>query len=211
MTRWILLIVLSISVYSCALEGSGIYGVEQREVDPFSEVEVEGYDMVLDLTLADEFSVKITGDDNLLDDIKVDVDDDCLKIEQKRWLSPDLPLVVYVETPALDKLVSSGDVKSYLREIEAEELLLKVRDDSEIEADGKIENLSLLAEDSGDLDAHRLVATEAHVRAWDSGDVRVCVKEELTINVSDNGDVYYYCDPQEVLAETEDSGDVHKR
>jgi len=101
----------------------------------------------------------------------------------------------------------SGDVQVHARRT----LEAHTSGSGDITADGEVEEAEIETSGSGNIDARRLIASNAYVRTRGSGDVRVRVTEDLDGATSGSGDIYYYGDPEHVSRKSSGSGEVRKK
>jgi len=98
----------------------------------------------------------------------------------------------------------SGDVQVYARRT----LDARTSGSGDITIEGEVEEAEIETNGSGDIDARRLIATNAYVRTRGSGDVRIRVTEDLDGTTSGSGDIYYYGNPEHVSKRSSGSGEV---
>ena len=89
------------------LKGSGVAKTEERAVDAFSEILVEG-PIELELTVGPTASVVVTADDNILPHVVTDVAGDRLRISVDASYSTSLGVKVKATTPALTRTAGSS-------------------------------------------------------------------------------------------------------
>ncbi len=226
--KWTLLTWTLWSLTACGERGSGDYAFDSRRLEPFSEVENRGEANIY-LSVengADDGEITVTGDDNLIGDVRTWVHGDTLVVETTHdlWPSHELRVVAAVSRVARIDNDGSGDVHADGAEgdfllvvdgsgdatVDGDLDLLEVICDGGGDAhlDGSADRLEIAAEGSGDVEARDLRATDADVRVSGSGDVEVCVTGTLDASTSGSGDIDYYCNPDVVYPSTSGSGDI---
>jgi len=156
--------------FNC-VHGSGHQVSEDRKVGQFSRISISGGYKVI-LKQDSSFSIKITGDDNLMKYIKTNLEGDKLRIYNKKNFCNTGQIVVYVGVKSLDEIKGSGAV--------------------EIESDGKLH--------TGDLGIKLAGATKVtldlssgNVTSSGSGATELNLKGQATshnINIAGVGHVY---------------------
>ncbi|MET0393473.1 MAG: head GIN domain-containing protein [Chitinophagaceae bacterium] len=120
MTRYLFLLLLFPLVFaSCFLDkdhvrGNGNIRTENRSVGSFARVSVGGA-IKLYVTQAQDYSVRIETDENLLELVETEVSGDELKIRprQRFGLNPSGEIKVYVSAPVFKRLDASGACNIY--------------------------------------------------------------------------------------------------
>jgi len=161
---------LSSCVFNC-IHGSGHQVSESRNVGEFSRVSISGgYKVVLKQDSS--FSIKITGDDNLMKYIKTNLEGDKLRIYNKKNFCNSGQIVVNVGVKNLEQIKASGAV--------------------EVESDGKLVTKDLNIDLSGATKV-TLDLNAANVTTSGSGATELNLKGQATshnIDISGVGHVY---------------------
>ncbi len=210
---------LAIAALGCVsfgdgLDGSGRVVTVSRTATGFDRVAVGG-SFDVDVTVGNAYSVRITGDDNLLPYVRTEVRGRTLEIESSRNLDPTTTLRVAVSTPALVSLASSGSSDVRASGVRANAFDASVSGSSDLAAAGDFGDLdasvsgsgsvrlqgtagavNATVSGSGDLDLAQVAARSARVRVSGSGDAVVHASEALSASVSGSGDVRYLGAPR---------------
>lgn len=225
------LIVSSIMAGGCGEAGSGIFASEVREVEGFFGVENRSEaNLSLSVTssaVAAPVELTVSGDDNLIAEVRTWVTEGTLVIHTERALDPDIELQVVATVPALTLVDSSGSGDVYATGVAGEllevissgsgavtvsadsaEIRLRSSGSGETQLSGTTANLDLSSSGSGDAQARGLSAATGVVSSSGSGDVEVCVTGELRAYASGSGDIDYYCNPDVVHDSSSGSGSV---
>lgn len=172
------------------VDGSGTPGSEQRSVAAFHEIEIDGA-MRVEVEVGPEPSIRLEGDDNLLAFIETEVSGGKLSIEGTRSLDPELPLVVKVTTPELDKIESNGAVTVALSGADTDELDVEINGSGKLSAAGRAKRLDIDISGSGEADARDLTTDAVSVEISGSGEVDVAAPHDLAVDISGSGTVRY--------------------
>lgn len=211
------------------LEGSGEKATQSIDIGSFDHVRLEtSADVVVQIGHSQ--SIRLTADDNLLDNFSFTLNGDTLVIDADQSYRTEKGILVDIEVPELDgvSIQGSGDleVKSglegkrfsadihgsgdiILHHVRVGELTLEVSGSGDIAAAGKVENLDAQVNGSGDIEALDLRAANAHVRVNGSGEVQVRAVDTLDATISGSGDIYYEGDPTMSIS-ISGSGDVER-
>lgn len=233
-----LLITIAFTMGSCYLDGwnHGITGngnvrEETRDADGFSGIHVStGIDVYL--SEGTDFSVVVEADENLLDVILTEVKGDMLEVRTDHVnIRRARSKRVHVTLPELKevKISSAGDLEGQtlfhcrnlrlevssagdlLLEVEAREIDLNISSSGDIRLAGSADFLDASLSSAGDLDAGDLVARKVEVDVSSAGDARVHATDEISMNASSAGNIYYSGDPRVIRSKSSSAGDIIKR
>lgn len=184
-------------VAGCGKRGSGIEATQDREIEQFTRVEVKG-GFTVTLNVADESSLTVTGDDNLLEFVDSRVDDGLLVIETTESVRPDLPLELVITSPTFREVFFLGAVEFTGPDLHGDFLSLTCEGACSGTLDGRVSELRLIAEGAASIDARELVATNGFVEIQGAGDAVVCVSGNLNAQIDGAGSIRYACSPRDV-------------
>lgn len=231
-------IVLVLSLSSCYFDGwgTGISGngdvvEETRDISGFTGVEVStGIDVYL--TQGDGFEVMVEADENLQDVILTELKGDRLVVRTDHVnIRSAKSKKVHVTLPELSelKISSAGDCVGQtpfqcedLRlsissagdltlEVEADRIDLDISSSGDARISGSAAIFDASLSSAGDLNAFDLVAGIVDVSVSSAGDARVHATEEITMNASSAGNIYYRGDAKVVRSNSSSAGSiVHK-
>jgi hypothetical protein len=223
-TVWVLAGVLTsgcivIDLNGCStqrVKGSGKVISESRQVPEFREIRLEGQGKVV-VAQANQFSVEVTSDDNILPSIETAVINGQLILshENGKNLRPTtLNYTITVKDLKGVSIAGSGDIvgndefnseRFYADIAGSGDITIKVSADhleSGISGSGSI-HLSGSANShdaritgSGDVDAYEMRANDSSVVITGSGNCRIRVSEKLRAKITGSGDVLYKGHPQ---------------
>jgi len=213
------------------ITGDGHVITETRDISGFSGVHVSSAIDVY-LTEDDEFSVTVEADENLHDVIKTYVKGDVLvvgtdNVNIRRAKSKK----VHVSLPHLTdlKISSAGDCDGQNRfhcedlrldvssagdlklEVEADRIDLDISSSGDVKLEGKVGEFNASLSSAGDLEAFDLIAEKVDVDASSAGDARVHATEEIAMNASSAGNIYYTGSAKVVRSRTSSAGDIIRK
>lgn len=220
-TRIILTVLLLsaaiLSTTACvSVEGSGNVITETREVSGFSGIDLSGSGDVI-ITQGAEESLTIETDDNIMEDVKAEVDGDTLELGFKSGVRPLSPtrLVFRVSVTDLSRLSVSGSGDFESEMIDTDSLEVKVSGSGtvniadlstgkvevdisgsgEVDLEGTADTQDINISGSGKYLAGDLLCGSVKVDISGSGEATVWAKEKLDANVSGSGSISYYGRP----------------
>jgi hypothetical protein len=192
--------------------GSGFVRTENRNVAPFSAIEVEGSGNV---TLSQGLmqSVTVETDDNALEIVKTEVVGGVLHLGLKRGvrIARLTRLEFRVTAPRIEGIVisGSGDVWGATpimagslslaihgsgnidATVQADTLRADIGGSGDIRLQGQTRNISISVNGSGNVRARDLVSASADVRINGSGSADITAREDILVNINGSGDVTY--------------------
>ena len=124
-----------------------------------------------------EEGIKITADSNLFDKIDTEVVDGKLHLNQLEWIQPSQDIVITIGAPKL-KRVEKGTHKT-LRIVNVKNDYLQIMAPiGKVVVSGKTKQLNLGIE-NGIVDASNMIAENARVNIWSSGNASLYVENEI--------------------------------
>lgn len=234
----IISIIFSVFLGSCYIDGwnQGISGngnveEEYRDVDGFTGVHVStGIDVYL--SEGNEFEVTVEADENLLEVILTEVKGDMLVVKTDRVnIRRARSKKVHVTLPELTELriSSAGDIEGQtpftcddLRlsissagdlslEVDADRIDLSISSSGDCRLSGSANEFDVSLSSAGDLNANDLIAKKVEVDVSSAGDARVHATEEISMNASSAGNIYYSGDARVVHSRSSSAGDIVRR
>jgi Putative auto-transporter adhesin, head GIN domain len=190
-------------------EGSGTEASENRPVDSFSRLSLSGEaDVVVSVGGAQRVTVR--GDDNLLEEVRTEVDDGELEISQPGNvdLKPKAGLTVEITLPDLEAVNVSGAGDVRVEGLRGDLFRVDVSGAGEVEAAGQVGRVEADLSGAASLRMGNLVAREVKVDLSGAGDIRVHATESLDASVSGAGRVVYSGDPPNVKTDVSGAGAV---
>ncbi|HFA50013.1 MAG TPA: DUF2807 domain-containing protein [Bacteroidetes bacterium] len=212
--------------FSSGVKGEGPKVTRTLDLSSFDALSL-GIDAELYLSQGIQ-SVKIEGQQNILDLINTDVKDNKWKIRFSENVRNYEKIKIWVSIPHLTKagVSGSGDIVGQTPFKNLDDLKLAVSGSGDIEldadsrslegavsgsgrihVDGNTGDCEFRISGSGDIDAYGLVSENCKVKISGSGDASVNVNNSLEVGIAGSGDVYYKGRPK-VRSKISGSGDV---
>ncbi|HLZ88670.1 MAG TPA: head GIN domain-containing protein [Puia sp.] len=214
------------------VHGNGNIRTEDRPVNDFKNVEVGGAAKVM-VSQGDHSSVKLEGDENLLQYMEVTQEGDKIYIREKRGfhLLPTHDLRVYVTAPVFNSIDASGacdilgqtkisnpenlemhvsgagDIKM---EIDAPRVRAEVTGSGSIYLKGQTKDVDLDLTGAGHAHCYELLSENTKVDISGAGSAEVYASVKLDAQVSGAGDVNYKGNATTVNQHVSGAGSVHK-
>lgn len=234
-------LLLSLSLFLCAglsaqswwgsgEKGEGPVVSKTLNVDKFKGLTL-GFSGDVYLTQGAQQSVKVEGQQNIIDLIDLTVSEGHWKIRFTKSVRDHAPLKLYITVPTVDKvhisgsgnilsenkftglgdlslgISGSGDIKF---DSESNHMTSKISGSGDISLKGKTNKLELQISGSGDIDAFDLSSKDCNVQISGSGNCEITAEENLDVRVSGSGDVYYKGRPR-INSKISGSGDLVSR
>ena len=198
--------------------GSGHIVTETRDVSGFHAIEVDYPAQVL-IKPGTKESVKIEADDNLLPELRTQVENGVLKISYKRqntrYVNPTEPVKITVVVKELDDVEFTSAGELVINDLESDELDVSISGAGNLDlndihvkslhvslsgagsmsASGEADNLDVNISGFGDFKGGQLHSQDALVDISGAGSATVWVDDNLTAQVSGAGSVDYYGSP----------------
>jgi len=195
-------------LWSHGLHGSGVQAEEDRAVAEFRAIELDASATVR-VQVGQTPSVHLSGDDNLLAEVRTRVANGVLSIDLSRSCDFHRGLEIVIGTPSLERfsLEGSGDVR--IQGLAAERLKLAIEGSGTVRALGTARELIGSIEGSGDLSLAELEAARAELSIEGSGAMDVRVTEALHYSIEGSGSIRYAGTP-ELAGEVDGSGSIEK-
>ncbi len=217
--------------WNTGISGNGNVVDEERDVKGFTGIHVSsGIDVYL--SEGDRFEVRVEADENLLEVIRTELSGDILEVGTDRVnIRSAESKKVHVTLPQLEalKISSAGDCVGQTPfhcedrrisissagdlsiEVEADRINLDISSSGDARIKGSANSLDASLSSAGDLDAWDLEAKVVEVSASSAGDARVFATEEISMNASSAGNIYYRGDARVVHSSSSSAGDIVKK
>ena len=193
------------------INGSGTSKTEARAVAPFNAIRLSDVDARVVIERTGTESVEVTADDNLLALFTSEVKDGTLhlSVAKDKSVSGKRPLYK-ITVNDLRQLGVSGSGIVDAKGLDGEGLAMAVAGSGEINAAGRIEDLTNSISGSGSCNAAGVKARRARVAVRGSGDLTVNASDELDATVSGSGSVGYVGSPK-ITSSISGSGEIRQR
>ena len=234
---WIAL-ALIVSLGSCRnfmgkrIHGNGNIKTEDRNVSSFKNVDVSGAAKVM-ISQGDKPSVKVEGDENLLQYIEVEQEGDKIRIKERPGsnLQPSNEIRVYVTAPVFNEIDASGasdiigqtkisnseemrmhmsgagDIKM---EIDAPRLTFRMSGAGSIYIKGQTKEVDLEMSGAGSAHFYDLLSENTRVNLSGVGSAEVYASVKLDATVNGVGSIDYKGNAPDVNQHVNGVGSIHK-
>ncbi len=235
MKKFIVLLLITITVFSVSAASSFSDKTENRNLKDFHAVKISsGIDLYL--KMGDVEEVKVIANDDIIDRIITEVKDGTLHIYMKNnnllnWGFNSGAKKVYVSVKELDEIDASAgsdvvsentltgdqlDVKAssgsdVKLDIVYKNFSLDVSSGSDAKISGKTKNFSAEASSGSDISAKDLESVNCNVRASSGSDISLNVSDEINARASSGSDIVYYGNPQSKNIDESSGGNVKRR
>ncbi len=206
--------------------GNGNVVTEERSIGAFHEMELSGgFDV--ELVKSNKQVVKITTDDNLMDNVETYVRGETLHVKSRN-IGEASELVVVIHYRDLDNISTSGAIEIRSQEtLEADKLSIEASGASEVYLDLDVEHVSfdlsgaseieltgsaeeIIFDGSGacELRAYDLSAKKAEIQISGAGKANVNASKSLNASASGAGDIHYRGRPEQIQTNVSGAGSI---
>ncbi len=240
MKKLSLLVCIGIISLSCSaqwgktVKGNGNNVTIERNTGDYDGVSVSGW-FDVDLVAGSEGTLKLEGEENLLEYIITEVKNGKLVIKTEKgvnlktsnWKSG-IRITVPVESINAVSMSGSGDIvgKTKLKsnnfstamsgsgditlDIETNSLSASMSGSGDITLSGSTTDFEATVSGSGDIEAYELEADHVNATVSGSADIQVTANKSIKARVSGSGDISYRGNPEKIDTKTSGSGDISK-
>lgn len=214
------------------VQGNGKVVTQTRSTGDYDGIKIAG-SFDVDLVSGKEGKITIKGEENLLAVIKVEVEDNSLKIYVKkgtqiRASSGKIQVTVPFEKISELSLSGSGDIQSkdvikndnlavklsgsgnFNLPVDTNSLELHVSGSGNIHLKGTADKLTTKLSGSGDIDASSLKSKVVEANISGSGNSKVTCAESITARVAGSGNIKYIGNPEKRDVKVSGSGTITK-
>ncbi len=228
--KYLLFLTTIFAISACnsnCIKGSGTSKTEDRSISDFSKIEFGG-NIKLTVYQDGNTSMNITADDNILKEIKTNVDGDVLKIEMKGSYCDLQPIEIVVHTKKLEGIDASGSAEIIsATSINSDNFDLELSGNSKINLDlitgrlntktsgsaeinlkGQAREHNLDMSGSTQLFAFDLVVGDYNIESSGSSNCKINVLNTLNVKSSGASDIQYKGNPKSVNNDKSGSSDL---
>ncbi len=196
-------------VITGCIEGSGVTKTEQRQVDSFNAIDVDGaFDVYIECQR--EKSVEITTDDNILPHISTKVRGQTLYITSGS-ICPKSQLDINISIDSIHYFASSGASDVSISNVNNEKFGMSLSGAGDIEVSGRTDKFETDISGAVEIDAKHLLSEETSISASGAAEAEVHASKSLFIEISGVGDICYYGNPGKVVKHVSGVGEIIKR
>ena len=162
----------------------------------------------LNISQSKDFSIKITGDDNILPLIKFNIEDETLKLYTEKSFSTKNPLVIDLSLGGLRSLLANGSGNISLKDVEGDHLQIELNGSGDIFGSGVISQLNVVLQGSGDMDFTQLKSKNCEVSLIGSGDIAIFAEQSVNAKIQGSGDISVSGHPGTVKQSIDGAGQI---
>lgn len=162
----------------------------------------------LEVQIGPQLQIKVSGDDNLLDLIETRLEGGRLVIDSHGSYRTRTPITVQVQLPALKDFTLEGSADARIRGLDGGRFRVELDGSGSIDASGKVEELAVDLNGSGDILFAKLQAKSVEAELNGSGDIVVAVIDRLRAEINGSGDIRYHGNPAKLHSAVNGSGDI---
>lgn len=215
------------------IKGNGNVITDTRTTGDYDSIKISGF-FDVNLVAGKEGKISIKGEENLLPYIKVEVEDNALKIYVERYTNirptsgKSIEIVVPFEKISELSLAGSGNIQSkdiiksdkfsiklsgsgdFNLPVDVNNLELSVSGSGNINLKGTADNFTTKLSGSGDIDASNLKSKIVTANVSGSGNTKVTSNESITARVAGSGNIKYLGNPEKRDVKVAGSGNITK-
>lgn len=191
-------------------EGSGTVTTVTRTVPRFTKIEARSAERIRVLR-GDALSVKLSGDDNLLELITTEVRGDTLIIEPRSSYRTRKPILVDIVMPKLSVLTMAGSGDAVIEALDPASFKLDIDGSGNVVVTGNVDALEVEVNGSGNAELPGVTAKRVQAEVNGSGSISIGPSEALTAEINGSGDIVYQGEPKALKTWVNGSGSVRKR
>ncbi|MEH0158348.1 head GIN domain-containing protein [Limibacter armeniacum] len=236
MKRVSFLVSVLFALFLISCDNSGIVGegeIKIRSVELPDKIEGIKFYNSADVYLVQSAvqDVILEGQDNILDNLKLNVKDNVLEVDEERNVRQHDVLRIYISMETLKqislfgsgtirtentfegleriviRLSGSGNIEA---EMESEKTEVRLSGSGKVALEGRTTEATLELSGSGNIDAESYLCEKVQADISGSGNIKVAVERYLDVDITGSGSVYYRGTPETVSTHIEGSGNVKK-
>lgn len=219
---------LQIGDFGTGKKGSGNIVTDSRKItEDFTKVSA-GEGLMVYVTQADEFSIKVEADDNVIDLITTNIKDGKLRIRTSKNIG-NATKNIFVSLPKVSALASSSgahlETKNTIKaselevdgssgaileiEVVSNEIDIDASSGANLRISGTADEALIDVSSGGNINAKNLQTQNCNADASSGGNIKVMVSRSLIADASSGGNISYSGDPT-VETKKSVSGSVHQ-
>jgi hypothetical protein len=170
-------------------KGNGQMGNERRAVIAATGIEVSG-PVTVDVRVGPAPMIEVWGDSNLLPLLRTDMSGDTLRVWVNGNVAPQQEMRVRFTTPSLTRIQAAGAGRLTVMDLNGARLTVVKGGTQSMHLAGRVSNLDMQVDGSGNLNASALYSGNASVNMTGSGSVALgqIKGDALTVNVRGHGE-----------------------
>ncbi len=186
------------------------YASEKRNDFGFREIKA-GNNVILIISVREEFAVTVEGEEKYFGDVKTEVDGERLVITTKGGISPANKIRLKISMPELLSLELWGASEATVTNVKSDSLKLQTGGTSNVEIDGEAKSLTATANGASKIDAENLKTEKTQAKTAGSSEITVFATEELNAEAIGASLIFYTGEPKTVKPNIVGSGEIRKK
>ena len=187
--------------------GSGRVAVEERQPAAFTEIGARTA-IVVDVTIGSPPSVRVSADDNLLDNVRTVVEGARLDVRITGNVRPRASIRVAITVPALTAVEADSAAQVTVAGIDTDRLRLEAQAIARITAEGRVGDLEVEGRSAAVIDVRGLAAERADVQLDAASRSWVAVADTVSGTVSSAAVLTLVGAPRDVQVATDSAGTI---
>ncbi len=187
------------------LKGNGNISTLSYQIEAFNSIE-NGLSSQIMITIGDYNQITIKADKNLQDQIRVEVRNGVLEINQKSWISSSKRIEIEITTTNLVTFKNSAHGNYMINGIDSDYFEINANV-GEITVKGTAHSL-FVRTGVGTIDATDLMTKTANLVVTSFGKIRVGEIDSVDVNVSATGTIIYAKEPVSLVSEIESGAKI---
>ena len=180
------------------LRGNGNKVSEQRAIGSFNKIYTSGSAPVY-ITYGQNFSVRITGSENLVAEYLTDVANGELRLGYGNIQIRKDDVELHITAPVVERVIINGSARiQFLGDFPSQnEFAGDISGSGEVNVNGNMKSVftKFNISGSGRATMQNLISTKAELKISGSGDIYNTVSEDLMATISGSGNIYYSGNP----------------
>lgn len=229
----VFLVVFTTNAQSNKISGNGKTVTENRKTGDYDAIKIGG-SFDVNLVAGKEGNITIKGEENLVSAIKVEVEENTLKIyvekgtQIRKSIGHKIEITIPFEKINAVSLAGSGDITTkdkikndkfavklagsgnFKLDIDSNDVEVSVSGSGNVKLKGNTTNLITKLAGSGDINTTELKSKNVDANVSGSGNSRVSCAEKLTARVSGSGNIKYDGNPEKRDVKVSGSGNISK-
>ena len=211
-----------------SISGEGPTLKKEISLDQFDGIK-NGFSCDLYITQGEHQKIVLEGQQNILDNLRLEVSDKVLKIKYDKMVKKSDPVKIYITMNTLTEVSISGsgslastnqfngldDLQLAVSgsgnirlEVDARDIAMGVSGSGDITLGGTANEIDISVSGSGGIDSRDLAASRCKISISGSGDATIFVKDELDARISGSGNIRYRGDAAKVYSRVSGSGHI---
>ena len=155
--------------------------------------------------------MKITAEENLINNIRANVKGNTLVIDTEKNISPRKEIYIEITTPSLRSVDASGANNITVYGISGSDFEVDVSGAGSVNLSGEVDRFRADLSGAGSINAKELKAKDVRVSVSGAASADVYAKDYLDASVSGVGSISYYGDPAKTKTDVSGVGSISRK